>query len=121
MLFSALPQTAFAAEKSELPFTCQAYSEKQSYEKGEEIKVTAAVTNNSLNEYNDMRIWLDYPKTEYYLTPGATERFVESFNDYYSGDFRVLEDERVLDFASKFDGVKPIRNFSFGWLTHTNR
>lgn len=80
MLFSALPQTAFAAENSELPFTCQVYSEKQSYEKGEEIKVTAAVTNNSLNEYNDMRIWLDYPKTEYYLTPGATERFVESFN-----------------------------------------
>lgn len=117
MLFSALPQTAFAAENSELPFTCQVYSEKQSYEKGEEIKVTAAVTNNSLNEYNDMRIWLDYPKTEYYLTPGATERFVESFNDYYSGDFRVLEDEGVLDFASKFDGVKPIRNF-FLWLAH---
>lgn len=118
LLFSTIPQTAFAAEEdSNLPFSCQVYSEKQSYEEGEEIKITTSVKNTSLDEYTDMRIWLDYPKTEYYLTPGATERFVESFNDYYSGDFRILEDEGVLNFASKFDSVKPVRSF-FLWLAH---
>lgn len=118
LIFSTLPHTAFAVEAdSAIPFSCQVFSEKESYEKGEEIKITAAIKNTSLDEFSDIRIWLDYPQTEYYLTPGATERFVESFHDDYSGDFRVLEDEGVLNFASKFDAVKPIRSF-FLWLAH---
>ncbi len=112
LVLSSLTFNVSASESdSSVPFSYQVYSEKQSYKKGEEIVVWATVKNTSLDEIADMRIQMDYPLTDYYLTPGVTEHFVEAFNEYDSLKFRVSEDEGVLNFASKFENTKFIRRF----------
>ncbi|MBP9987959.1 MAG: glycoside hydrolase family 43 protein [Ruminococcus sp.] len=112
LLFSVLPINALAVESDfSVPFSYEVYPEKQFYTKGEEIKITAFIKNISLDEVTDMRIWMDYPQTDYYLTPGVTERFVTSFNEYADLQFRVIEDRGVLNFASKFENTKLIKRF----------
>lgn len=112
LTFSFLQLNVSARKVTEdVPFSCTIYSTKQSYEKGEEIKFTASIKNITLDEITNMRLWLDYPTTEYYLTPGVTEHFATSFTDSVEESFRVCEDEGVLNFASKFNKVNLINRF----------
>jgi len=112
LAFSFLQLGTSAADSEEkLPFSCTVYSDKQSYEKGEEISVYVSLKNTSLDEITDMRIWMDYPLTDYYLTPGITEHFINSFRESVEKKMRVCEDEGVMNFASKFEGTNLIRKF----------
>lgn len=110
VLSSLMFNVSASGTDSVVSFSYELYSTKPSYEKGEAIEVGAALKNNSLDEITDMRIWMDYPVTDYYLTPGATERFVENFKDNGDYKFRVSEEEGMLNFASKFDSIKVIKN-----------
>ncbi len=112
MVLSTLTLNIFAIESdSSAPLSVEIYSEKQSYNKGEEIFVYASIKNTSLDEIKDMRVWMDYPQSDYYLTPGVTERFVEYLYESDVLKFRVVEDEGVLNFATKFDNTKLIKSF----------
>lgn len=110
--FSFMQFNASAAENdADLPLSCTVYSDKSSYEKGEEINIYISAKNTSLDEIKDMRLWLEYPQTEYFITPGITEHFVDSCNETFEKKFRVCEDEGVLNFASKFSNIKFINSF----------
>lgn len=113
IILSAFPFNVFASHFCDtyVPFECSITPEKENYQKGEEIKFKVIINNVSLNEITDMRIWLDYPQTDYYLTPGVTEHFIESCTDENEVSFRVCEDDGVLSFASKFDSVDFINSF----------
>lgn len=112
LAFSFLQSGAFAAaDESGLPFSYTVYPEKQEFAKGEKIGICLSIENTSLDEITDMRIWMDYPLTQYYLTPGATEKFVPSITEYRNETMRVAEDEGVLKIASVFDGTKLIKSF----------
>ena len=112
LVLSSLTFNASAIDTDfSIPFSYDLFAEKQSFEKGEDIKICTSLKSTSLDEITDMRVWMDYPQTDYYLTPGATERFVESLNDNANLTLRVVEDNGVLNFASHFENTKLIRSF----------
>lgn len=111
LVFSVLPFNASAAESDDIPFLYSVYSDKYQYAKGEEINVFVSLENISLDRITDMRIWMDYPLTGYYLTPGVSEQFLESVPDSIVKKMRVSEDEGVLNIASKFSDVDILNNF----------
>lgn len=112
LVFSSLPLQASAMEpRAAVPLVCSACPEKQSYKKGEEIRINATVQNTSLDALTDVRVWMDYPQTDYYLTPGVTERFVSDFAESKQLLMRVSENERVLQYAAKFENTKLIKSF----------
>lgn len=118
-IFSSFTFIASAIENdSGTPFSFEVYPEKQSYSKCEDIKIGFKLKNTSLDKITDMRIWLDYPLTDYYITPGVTERFIMALNESETEIFRVVEDKGVLNFASKFENTKLIKSFLLK-LAHT--
>lgn len=98
-------------DETELPFSYSVFPEKQEYAKGEKIGIRVSLKNTSLDMVTDMRIWMDYPLTDYYLTPGATEKFEKEFTDGVDETMRVAEDEGVLAIVSKFENTKLVRGF----------
>lgn len=91
-------------------FLCSVRSVKSEYSKGETVEVTVDITNTSLYDISDVRTWIDYPQTDYYLTPGATEHFAASITDTYSKTMKIKEDEGFVGFASKIDRVSVIKS-----------
>lgn len=112
LIFSSLPLCAAAKETPQaVPFSYTVSSEKQAYEKGEEIFITANLKSTALEDITDIRVWLDYPLTDYYITPGVTERFADSMHESAAFRLRVVEDAGVLAFAAKFENLPLIKGF----------
>lgn len=107
LTFSFLQAGAYAAtDENELPFSYTVYPEKREYAQGEKIKIYVAMSKTSLDDVVNIRLWADYPITRYYLTPGATEQFITVLRDKEEKDFRIAEDEGVMDIVSKISGSK---------------
>lgn len=117
---------AFAAEteceKSDT-FSLSVHTERDSYQKGEEIKFICEIRNRTELEYENLAVVADVPRSDTYLSRGSSEAMLSYIapGDSLACEFRFSEYEAVAkigDFISKL-GALPQRVFRF-FVRHYN-
>ncbi len=111
-LLFACGAVSFAADEAADAdtFLLSVYPEKSEYQKGEEIKFITSLHNKTGEAIENVMLIADVPKTDTYLTRGASEIQYTSIEagKKVSGEFRFSEYEAVVKIGTVLAGLSGI-------------
>ncbi|MGN1478833.1 MAG: glycoside hydrolase family 43 protein [Acutalibacteraceae bacterium] len=89
-------------------FTFSAKPEYSSYNRGDVVVFKAEIKNDSLTDFNNWFVWMEYDAGSSFLAPKATEHVYEEiiYGESVTESFRLYESDNIISFSDKLtDGA----------------